>query len=471
MKDVILIVEDEIDLLHGLQRTIAMEIDCEVLIADNSYDALKILKEKSVDVVLADIRMPDMDGMELLRETMKIDPSITVVMMTAYGSIEQAVQAIKDGAYDFITKPFDGEQMIHLLRKGLERNRLVRENALLREQVRNQVSFQDMVGKSAKMHKVFETIQILARTDVTVLILGESGTGKEMAARAVHGLSKRHHHSMVTVNCPALPENILESELFGYRKGAFTNAVSDKKGLFEEADGSTIFLDEIGDLSLSLQTKLLRVLQEKEIKLLGDNKTRKVDVRIIASTNQDLKKKMDHGTLREDLYYRLNVATLTMPPLREMKEDIPLLAEHFLKKAARELDVPRKKLTLQAMNELLARDWHGNIRELENTIRGITAMCPGVTVDVNNLPLCEPSERIPGLTYSQNISMEDMDLSLPYKALKNRLLEEFTTTYISNLLERTNGNVTLAAETSGIKRQSLQKIIKKYKIDTESFRS
>jgi DNA-binding NtrC family response regulator len=462
MKDRILIVDDEIDLLNGLQRIITSDIDCEALTAENGHDALKILKKESIDLLLADVRMPDMDGMGLLRETRKIDPAITVILMTAYGTIELAVQAIQDGAYDFIRKPFDEDQMIHVLQKGLERNRLVRENARLLKKVCEQVPFQSMIGKSAKIQKAFNSIQMLARTNVTVLLLGESGTGKELAARAIHELSKRRHRSMVTVNCPALPENILESELFGYRKGAFTNATSDKQGLFEKADGSSIFLDEIGDLSLPLQTKLLRVLQEKEIKPLGDNKTYKIDVRIIASTNQDLKKKMEARLFREDLYYRLDVATLTMPPLREMKEDIPLLVDHFLKKSACELEVPQKKITPEAMNYLLARDWPGNIRELENTIQGIVAMAPGPMIDVENLPFPDSPRSFP---------VEEVDFSESYKVLKDRILEEYSTKYVTHLLKKTSGNVTLAAQISGIKRQSLQKIINRYKIDTKKFRT
>lgn len=461
MKDRILIVEDEPDLLHGLERMVVSEIDCEVLTAENALKAIEIIENKSIDLVLADLRMPDMDGLALLKETKKIDPFITVVMMTAFGSVEQAVQAIKDGAYDFIRKPFDEVQLTHLLVKGLERNRLVRENARLLKKVGTQGPFQNMIGNSAGMQEIFKTIQMVARTDMTVLLLGESGTGKEMAARAIHDLSRRCQRDMLTVNCPALPENILESELFGYRRGAFTNAAADKKGLFEEADGSTIFLDEIGDLSLSLQTKLLRVLQEKEIKPLGDSKSLKIDVRFIASTNRDLKEKMESGKFREDLFYRLEVTTLTMPPLRERKEDIPLLTEHFLKKAADELGSPAKKITPEAMNALLDRQWAGNIRELENTIRRLTALVPESTIPVDSLSLPEPHP----MTESKIL-----DLSQPYNLLKEKAVEEFTTAYVTSLLEKSKGNVTSAAQMGGLTRQSLQKIIKRCGIDTAQFR-
>ena len=461
MKDRILIVEDEIDLLHGLQRTIPLEIDCEVLIAASAREALAILENEPIDLLLADIQMPEMSGMELLRRTRRIDDAITIVMMTAYGTIEQAVEAIKEGAYDFIRKPIDEEKLVHVLRKGLERNRLVRENQRLLKQLCDISPFQDMVGQSEGMQKIFKAIQTVAQTDVTLLIRGESGTGKEMAARAVHRLSPRRGRALVTVNCPALPENILESELFGYRKGAFTHATADKKGLFSEADGSTIFLDEIGDLSPTLQTKLLRVLQEKEIKPLGETKTRKVDVRIIASTNQDLEAKMQTGSFREDLYYRLNVAALVMPPLRERTQDLLPLVDHFIRKTACELDIPPKTMTEGAREMLLRHGWPGNVRELENTIRGVMAMTPVAVIDTGSFqnwtPVESPAETTP-------------DTDLPYKVVKDQVLEQFTTAYVTRLLEKTHGNVSLAAERSGIKRQSLQKILKRYQIDPERFR-
>ncbi len=461
MKDCLLIVEDEIDLLNGLKRTIAMNIDCEVIGVENGVTALEIIRKRSVDLVLTDIRMPEMDGMSLLREIKKEDPAITVIMMTAYGTIEMAVKAIKEGAYDFIKKPFDENGLIHQVQKGLERNRLVRENARLLEQTGEVGLFQGMVGRCTKAKRLFKAIRMMARTDVTVLLLGESGTGKEMAARGIHRLGKRKNRAMVVVNCPALPETILESELFGYKKGAFTNAVSDKKGLFEEAHGSTIFLDEIGDISLSLQTKLLRVLQEKEIKPLGDNRTRKVDVRIIASTNQDLKKKIGDGSFREDLFYRLNVATLVLPPLRERKEDLPLLVNHFLKKAANEFSVDRKQISTEAMNLLLSRSWPGNIRELENLIMSLTAMTPEERIETRHLDPPGKKEMAVPVT---------IDFDQSYKALKEKMLAAFTTRYVNKLLKETSGNVSRAAQISGIKRQSLQKILKRYHIDSETFR-
>jgi len=460
--DCILVVDDEQDLLVGLQRTIEMEVDCRVLAAGSAREALDTLNRHPVDVVLADIRMPGMDGMALAREIQHRDSLITVILMTAFGTIEQAVEAIKEGAYDFIRKPFDEQDLLRLLRKALERNRLLRENLRLQQAVAQASPHQKMIGMGMKMRQVAASIQMLARSDVTVLLLGESGTGKEMAARAIHASSQRSARDMVVVNCPALPENILESELFGYRKGAFTNAAQDKKGLFEEADGSTILLDEIGDLSIALQTKLLRVLQEKEIKPLGSTRTRQVDVRIIASTNRNLAARLKEGTFREDLYYRLNVAVLTLPPLRERREDLPLLIEHFLSKAAEELGVPAKLLQPEARQNLMQRHWAGNIRELENVIRGLTALAPQEEIGVAHLP---------GEVSPFNSCHAEVDLSRPYKTLKDQVLEQFTTAYVVRLLEETRGNVTLAARISGIQRQSLQKIFKRYNISPDTFRS
>jgi DNA-binding NtrC family response regulator len=462
VKDCLLIVEDEIDLLNGLKRTIAMEIDCEVIGTENGKEALDIIRKKPVDLVLTDIKMPEMNGMTLLQEVRKVDPAITVIMMTGFGTIELAVKAIKAGAYDFIKKPFDETALVHQIEKGLERNRLVRENARLLKQAGVGNQCVGMVGKCARAGKLFEAIRMMASTDVSVLLLGESGTGKEMAARGIHSLGKRQKKSMVVVNCPALPEAILESELFGYKKGAFTNAVSNKKGLFEEAHGSTIFLDEIGDISLSVQTKLLRVLQEKEVKPLGENRTRHVDVRVIASTNQDLRQKIKDGSFREDLFYRLNVATLVLPTLKERIEDLPLLVNHFLEKAAITLSVKKKEISTEALNTLLSREWPGNIRELENLIMSLTAMTPEDRIEKRHLDTNAPQD------VAATVSM---DFNKSYKDLKEQALSDFTTRYTTGLLKKTMGNVSRAAQISGIKRQSLQKILRRYHIDPEIFRT
>lgn len=462
MTDKLLIVDDETDLIEGLKRMIEPEVDCRVLLATSAAEALARLKGEAVDVVLTDIRMPGMDGQALLKAIKELDPAITVIIMTAYGTIQKAVETIKSGAYDFIQKPIDEERLMHLLKKGFELNRLVRENTRLIQRLSDRAPFENMVGRSKPMLEIFNAIQMLARTDVTVLILGETGTGKELAAQAIHGLSTRRKMSMVTVNCPALPESILESELFGYRRGAFTDARDDRLGLFDQAHGSTIFLDEIGDLSLAVQTKLLRVLQGKRIKPLGVNTGHQVDVRIIAATNQDLKIKLEANQFREDLFYRLNVATLNLPPLREIKEDIPLLVDHFLGQAACEQNTAKKKLAPEVMNHLLKREWPGNIRELENTIRGWNAILPDDTITGRHLAVDAGStSSIP----------ENMDLNRSYRELKEETIQAFTINYLSRLLEHTGGNVTLSAQISGIKRQSLQKIIKRYAVAVDIYRN
>ncbi|OAG26945.1 sigma-54-dependent transcriptional regulator [Thermodesulfatator autotrophicus] len=468
MKGTILIVDDEKDLLEGLKRLIEPELDCTVFTAENGRKALEILEQQDIDLILTDIRMPEMDGFSLLKEVKKLHPDITIVIITAYGTIEQAVRAVKEGAYDFIQKPFEDEQLLHVLKKGLERGRLIRENKRLQSQLGDKV-FENFVGQSARLKKVIETIRMVAPTDVTVLILGESGTGKELAARAVHALSRRKNQPLITVNCPALPEPILESELFGYRKGAFTNATTDHRGLFEEAHGGTIFLDEIGDITPSVQTKLLRVLQEKEIKPLGSSQTKKVDVRIIASTNQNLEEKVKEGSFRADLFYRLNVVTIEMPPLREIKEDIPLLVNHFLKKTAEELGMPPKYICPEVIDFFMEYHWPGNIRELENVIKAAVVTSPSDIISLENIPLAQKKGFSPKFLIEKDPSV-DIDFSLPYKVLKEKVLSNFTVAYVKQLLEKTRGNITRAAEISGIKRQSLQKILKRYGLDPANFR-
>ena len=407
-KDRLLVVDDELDMLRLLQRSISQDLDCEIDTATSGTEALRLLETRNYDLALLDIRMPGMDGIELLERIKQINPWLTVVMMTAHGVVELAVKSIKKGAYDFITKPFDHEELIHLLRKALERSQLLRENFNLQRRIKKKEPFEDLIGSSPAMQRVYKTIQMIAKTDVTVLITGESGTGKDLAARAIHALSHRCDQSYVTVNCPTLPENILESELFGYKKGAFTDASSDKIGLFEEARGGTIYLDEIGDIASTIQTKLLRVLQEKEIKPLGQTKSIKVDVRVIASTNRDLREKIRRQEFREDLFYRLNVLTVHMPPLRERKEDIPLLTEHFLKHYCEEFGKPTKSLSSELMDLLLRRNWEGNVRELENIINRAILLSTGDVIKPHEIgwtaelpDICAVGSDIHGMHYKE----------------------------------------------------------------------
>ncbi len=464
MTKTILVVDDELDMLQLLQRSLEKDMDCRVEVASSGEMALDQLDRHTVDLLVTDIRMSGMSGLELLQQVKLAYPNLTVVMMTGFGDIEMAVEAMKQGAYDFITKPFDHDALVLRLDKALERSRLVKENLRLQRECRDNSAFGDLVGKSPAMQKVFETLQMAAQTEMTVLITGESGTGKELAARAVHSLSPRSAGPFVTVNCPTLPESILESELFGYRKGAFTHATQNKIGLFQEANGGSIFLDEIGDISPVIQTKLLRVLQEKEIKPLGDTRTIKVDTRIIASTNQDLAMKIESGDFREDVYYRLNVLPVEMPPLRERLEDIPLIANFLVEKHCAEIHKPLKQISTPLMDQLMKHEWGGNIRELENAIlRGIL-FAAGDEIRPGDIKLPKASAR----------SYPDLDVDHPthssYKDAKERVLSAFNHRYVGNLLKTYRGNVTQAAEKCGMKRQALQQIIRRYQIKTNDYR-
>jgi DNA-binding NtrC family response regulator len=405
--------------------------------------------------------MPGMDGLKLLELIKNDTPDLTVVMTTAYGHIEMAVEAMRRGAYDFITKPFDHEALVLRIEKALERSSLLKENIRLQQVCLDDV-FQDLVGKSSKMQRVYETIQMVAKNDLTVFITGESGTGKDLAARAIHGLSKRNKKAFVAVNCPTVPENILESELFGYKKGAFTDATQDKKGLFEEAHHGTVFLDEIGDISPTIQTKLLRVLQEKEIKPLGDSKSVEVDVRIIASTNQHIREKMKTAQFREDFFYRLNVLPIHLPPLREHREDIPLIANHLLEKHCAKLNKSLKRLSPELLEIFMNRPWEGNVREMENMILQGILFSSSDEIKPQDLGLVE---------HARNDGLVDSSLQdLPYKAAKEQTLMQFNSSYINNVLSKCNGNVTQAARLCKLERQALQQIMRRYEIKAEPFR-
>ena len=458
----ILVVDDEKDMLHLLKRSLEPDLKCRVTIASSAEEALSIYRENYFDLVLLDIKMPGMDGLALLEILKKDSPDQTVIMMTAFGTIDSAVEAMKRGAYDFITKPFDHDALLLRMEKALERSALLKENQRLQKACQGNCPFPEMVGKSAAMQRVYETIRMVAKNDLTVLITGESGTGKDLTARAIHALSARKDKPWVAVNCPTVPENILESELFGYKKGAFTHATTNKIGLFQEADKGTIFLDEIGDVSPAIQTKLLRVLQEKEIKPLGDTKSIHVDVRIISSTNQDLKEKIKLGQFREDFYYRINVLPIELPPLRQRKEDIPIIANHLLEKHCHELKKPLKKISEELMDIFLKKTWEGNIRELENVIlQGILFSTSG-----------EIKPRDVGIKKEtpNNITADpDID-EMQYKVAKEEMLKRFNAQYIGQCLKKCEGNVTHAAKLCGLERQALQQIMRRYDIKADPFR-
>jgi DNA-binding NtrC family response regulator len=463
LNEKILIIDDEPDMLELLRRSLASELDAEIICESKSRLALDLIKTRDFDLVLTDIKMPEINGLELLKLSKQINPDLTVVMMTAYGEIDMVIHAMKSGAYDFITKPFDHDALVVRLEKALERARLIKENSRLLNVCSKNEVLDGISGNCPAMKKVMETIQMAAPTDVTILITGESGTGKNMAARAVHSLSKRKKENFVTVNCPTIPENILESELFGYKKGAFTHATSNKKGLFEEAEKGTIFLDEIGEISHSIQKKLLRVIQDKEIKPLGDTKTIKVDARIVTSTNQNLLSLVKEGKFREDLYYRLNVVNIEMPPLRERINDIPLIANSLLVKHCRKLEKPLKTLSPKLIDMFAELPWEGNIRELENTIiRGII-YSKSDTINPSDAGLVSESG------YSTDLAADEYK-GMSYKDAKEKNLYEFNRKIIGENLFATQGNVSQAAKNLGLDRQGLQKVMKRYGIDADEYR-
>jgi DNA-binding NtrC family response regulator len=465
MKATILAIDDEKDMTRLLQRTLEPEINCKVSSAFSAKMAISILEQEEFDLIICDIRMPGMDGFELLKYIKVNYPELTVVMLTAFGNIESAVKAIKKGAYDFIAKPFEQNEIIFKIQKALERSLLIKENKRLLKK-NSQDSF-DLIGKSEPMQKVFDQIRMVASSDITVLITGESGTGKDLTARSIHALSPRKNKAFIPVNCPTIPEHILESELFGYKKGAFTNAAHDKQGLFQEADKGTIFLDEIGDIGSSIQTKLLRVLQEKEIKPLGDTKIKKVDVRIVASTNSDLEQKIADKEFRQDFFYRLNVLPIELPPLRDRITDIPILANHLVLKHCKKLNKKPKTISEEVMDCLMKQPWPGNVRELENIIVQGILYSKEQTIIVSDIPLKETKEKkdtFKGL-YKDSIA------SLPYKEAKEKLLHEFNHDYIGARLSMSSGNVTKAAQNCQMDRQALQQIMKRFSIDPEPFRN
>nr|WP_320012072.1 sigma-54 dependent transcriptional regulator [uncultured Desulfobulbus sp.] len=465
----VLIVDDEPDMRNLLAKVLAKKAHCEVITFSLAEEALEHVQIEPPDAVLTDIKMPGMDGLSFLQRLQSIDPSLTTIVMTGYGTIEMAVQALKEGAYDFIEKPFDNERILRTIRRALERTKLLRENVQLQHQLCDQDIRYGFVGRSKRLLRTLELMHRVAQSNVTVLIRGESGTGKELAAKALHAMSPRAERKMITVNCPALPEHILESELFGYRKGAFTGAERDKTGLFVEADGSTLLLDEIADIPVSVQTKLLRVLQEKEVQPLGQNKTFGVNVRVIASTNQDLEAKIRRGEFREDLFYRLNVMTVTMPSLSAMVSDIPLLAQHFLDRFCAEHGRQDLELSDTALRALVQYRWQGNVRQLQNVMSRAVLLSPGPYIEVSDLWEDEGAET--AVEHNQACSPVDKQLfTLPYKEAKNRLIDAFSQSYLSEALETADGNVTVAARRCGMERQAFQRLLRKFHIDAGSFR-
>lgn len=411
--------------------------------AGDAREALQRLEEEHWDVVLLDIKMPGMDGLELQRRIREVDPELPIIMITAFASVESAVQALKEGAFDYVTKPIDPDDLSHLVQRAVERRRLQRENVQLRRKVDQLATPSTIVGASGPMSKVLELVQSVAETDTTVLIRGESGTGKELIAQTIHANSRRRYFPIVPVNCGSVPESLLESELFGHEKGAFTGAQYRRKGKLEMADGGTLFLDEVGTISLPMQVNLLRVLETKEFTRLGGAKPVRVDFRVICATNQDLERQVQDGTFREDLYFRLNVVTISLPPLRERREDIPLLAQHLLAKYTQEMNRSFTGFDPAAMDLLVRYDWPGNVRELANAVERALVVGHAPIVRAEDLPMRLNEKMGPPV----GDSLADVEKA-----------------QIRLILERTGGNVTRAAEILQIDRVTLYNKIKKYNL-------
>jgi DNA-binding NtrC family response regulator len=459
----ILIIDDEKDMLALLKRILAEETQHEVVTETNPVTALELFKEKPFDLVITDLKMPRMDGIKVLETVKKVSPDVSVVILTAFATIETAVEAIRKGAYDYITKPFRRERILLTVDKVMQWQEVVRENLALRKALAEKVVSPLMVGSTPVMKDLLERIRQVAPTTATVLITGASGTGKELVARAIHEHSLRGNRKFVTVNCTAIPEQVIESELFGHLKGSFTGAWKDKRGLVEEADEGTLFLDEIGDLNTNMQTKLLRLLQEGEYKPVGSVNTRKADIRFIAATNHNLKADIGEKRFREDLFYRLNVIQIEMPSLKERRQDVPLLSYHFLRKYARANQKEILEISPEAMQALVSRDYPGNVRELENIIERGVIFCTSKSLTLKDLHLDPEGEAV-----YPNLNEEAASLS--FKDAKEKMISLFHRQYIMSLLQHSAGNISKAAEAAGIQRQYLHRLMKEAGIEAEQFK-
>ncbi|HEY3441305.1 MAG TPA: sigma-54 dependent transcriptional regulator [Paludibaculum sp.] len=447
MKARILIVEDE----EKLRRVLSLQLESagyEVVLAGSAEEGLKLAER--ANLILTDLRLPAMDGMSLLESIQRQNARIPVIVMTAFGTVEIAVEAMKKGAADFLPKPFSLDHLMAVVRKALEVQSLREENVLLKEELGRRYQFENIVGYGARMQEILGAVSRVAPSRTTVLLCGESGVGKDLIARAIHHHSPRAAQPFVKINCTAIPENLMESELFGYEKGAFTGAVTAKPGKFEQADGGTVFLDEIGDVPTGVQVKLLRILQEREFERLGSNKTKQIDVRVIAATNVDLRRALEEGNFREDLYYRLNVFPITIPPLRERSEDIPVLADHFLRKFARETGSLVGGMSEEAQRKLVSYHWPGNVRELENVIERSLLYASGTVLQPDDVRLDHAPRRAtngapaPGNGHGGDFLPEGVSL------------DEHERQLIREALKRASGNKSQAARLLGLSRNALR---------------
>jgi DNA-binding NtrC family response regulator len=445
----VLVVDDDVNMLAMLEKFLR-RAGYSVQTTSDSVNALAMVEENQYDIIITDIQMPRATGMDLLKRVRDLGRDSMVVMITAFGSVDSAVNAMKAGAYDYISKPFNIDEILALLERATQQRRLEREVELLRQEVEKKYSFANIIGKSKAMQDIFDLIQRISHARSNVLITGKSGTGKELIAKAIHYNSDRKAMPLVTVNCSAIPESLLESELFGHEKGAFTGAVTSRRGLFETANGGTLFLDEIGDMPLGSQAKLLRVVETGEVRPVGSDDVKKVDVRIIAATHRDLKELIKHDQFREDLFYRLNVISILVPDLRERPEDIPILIDHFVKKYGEQFGKPSIRFSKEAINCLMRYPWPGNVRELENVIERTVALSSVDVIDCRDLP--DHLFQMKSTDMIEELASESMPLS------------EIEKRYIMKILQRTNWHQSKAAQILGIDRKTLYRKIKEYNL-------
>jgi len=451
----ILVVDDDPGIRDSFEAVLSKDYDLRF--AAQGPDALRFLSASDVNLVLLDIRMPGMDGMEVLRRIKELNEQTEVVVVTAVKSLKTAIEAIKLGASDYITKPFDTHEILSLIKRVIEKQELLKEVMYLRSEIARDRGFENLVGRNARMREIYDLVSRIADNNATVLLNGESGTGKEVLARAIHQQSNRNLRPFIAVNCAAIPAELLESELFGHEKGAFTGAIATKVGKFELATGGILFLDEVGSMRLDLQAKILRALQEREVERVGGTRIIKIDVRVIAATNRDLKKAVEEGSFREDLYYRLNVVPITLPPLRQRREDIPLLVEHFIGKYNREFARKVKGFSAGATAALYHYDWPGNVRELENVIERAVALAQSETISLRELPL---EISILGGDIVEGIQKAGLSL--------REARSHFERQYILNILERVQWNQSEAARVLGLHRNTLAWKLQRLNIDSRA---
>jgi DNA-binding NtrC family response regulator len=455
--ELIMVVDDEVGMCQYLEKLLG-DNGYRVVVASDGSRALEIAGKQLPDLAMVDLKMPKMNGLQLMGKFKKIHPEIIVIIMTAYGTMESAIKAMKLGAYDYINKPFEMDEILLVINKALEKKKLEEENITLHKELQKSYSFEDIISQDYQMHKIFDLVRRIADAKGTVLIQGETGTGKELIARAIHNLGVRRNKPFIPVDCGALTETLLESELFGHVKGAFTGATSDKQGLFEVAEAGTAFLDEIGHVSLGIQAKLLRVIQDGQIKRVGEATSRQVDVRIISATNENLEKAVKDGRFREDLYYRLNVVPIWIPPLRERKEDIPILVEHFVHKYNYLEKKDLQGVSTDALNILMAYEWPGNVRELENFIHRAVVMEVGPKILPKDLPA--------NIGIPQTAERRDLPTrTLNFRKARKKAIEFFEKRFLLEALQRNNGNVSNTAKEIGLDRRNLQRKCKSYNIN------